>query len=171
MKDYSISKTSPHTFSNSLTRYRFLLPVYLLLIHQTNNSRAKVLDACSVALSYLTLRPHGLLALEIPLSVGFSRQEYWSWLPFPPPGDLPDSGIDPAPPAMAGRFFTTEPCRKPEVLACGVRHTPALRQLFFPLPPSHLRPKLPQPPSSSSICIPPECSATHSSHHKHSDIF
>ena len=39
----------------------------------------------------------------------FSRQEYWSEMPFPPPGDLPDSGIEPVTPALAGGFFTTEP--------------------------------------------------------------
>ena len=39
----------------------------------------------------------------------FSSQEYWSGLPFPSPGDLPDPGIEPASPAFAGRFFTTEP--------------------------------------------------------------
>ena len=52
------------------------------------------------------------IALQVPLSVGFSRQEYWSELPFPPPGDLPDPGIEPpspASPALAGRFFITEP--------------------------------------------------------------
>ena len=38
--------------------------------------------------------------------MGFSRQ-YWSGLPFPPPGDLPNPGIEPRSPAMAGRFFTT----------------------------------------------------------------
>ena len=41
--------------------------------------------------------------------MGFPRQEYWSGLPFPPPGDLPDPGIKPASfvsPALAGRFFT-----------------------------------------------------------------
>jgi len=37
------------------------------------------------------------------------RQEYWSELPFPPPGDLPDPGIEPMCPALSGRFFTTEP--------------------------------------------------------------
>ena len=36
----------------------------------------------------------------------FSRQEYWSGLPCPPPGDLPDQGIKPASPALAGGFFT-----------------------------------------------------------------
>ena len=39
----------------------------------------------------------------------FRRQGYWSGLPFPSPGDLPDSGIEPMSPALAGRFFTTEP--------------------------------------------------------------
>ena len=47
------------------------------------------------------------------LSMGFSRQEYWSGLPFPPPGDLPDPGIKPASPALAGAFFTTEPPGRP----------------------------------------------------------
>jgi len=43
----------------------------------------------------------------------FSRQEYWSGLSFPSPGDLPDLGIEPMSPALAGGFFTTEP---PEML-------------------------------------------------------
>ena len=44
------------------------------------------------------------------LSMGFSRQEYWSELPYPPPGDLPDPGIEPASlmsPALVGGFFIT----------------------------------------------------------------
>ena len=50
-------------------------------------------------------QPHGLQ----PLSVEFSRQEYWSGLPFPYPGDLPDPGIEPRSltSALAGRFLTT----------------------------------------------------------------
>ena len=47
---------------------------------------------------------------QVPLSLEFSRQEYWSGLPFPPAGDLPDQGTEPkslASPALAGRFFTT----------------------------------------------------------------
>ena len=51
-----------------------------------------------------------IIAQQAPLSMGFSRQEYWSGLPCPPPGDLPDSGIEPASltsRALAGRFFTT----------------------------------------------------------------
>jgi len=43
----------------------------------------------------------------------FSRQEYWSGLPFPPPGDLPNPGIEPKSPALAGRFFINEPPGNP----------------------------------------------------------
>ena len=48
--------------------------------------------------------------------MGFSRQEYWSGLPFPTPGDLPDPGIAPASPALAGEFFTTELPGKPQIM-------------------------------------------------------
>jgi len=44
----------------------------------------------------------------------FSRQEDWSGLPIPSPGQLPNPGIKPASPALAGRFFTIEPPGKPE---------------------------------------------------------
>ena len=50
---------------------------------------------------------------QAPLPMGFSRQEYWNVLPFPPLGDLPDPGIEPVSPALAGGFFTTEPPGKP----------------------------------------------------------
>ena len=40
--------------------------------------------------------------------MGFTRQEHWSGLPFPSPGNLPDPGIEPTSAALAGRFFTTE---------------------------------------------------------------
>ena len=50
------------------------------------------------------------VACEAPLSMGFSRQEYWSGLPCPPPGDLPDPEIEPVSlmsPVLAREFFTT----------------------------------------------------------------
>ena len=53
---------------------------------------------------------------QAPLSMGFPRQEYWSGLPSPSPGDLPHPGIEPASSALAGRFFTTEPPGKPSLL-------------------------------------------------------
>ena len=52
---------------------------------------------------------------QAPPSLGFSRQEYWSGLPFPSPGDLPDPGIKP--PALAGRFFSTGPPGKPPFIS------------------------------------------------------
>ena len=47
-------------------------------------------------------------AHQVPLSMGFPRQEYWSELPFPSPGNIPDPGIKPMTLALAGRFFTTK---------------------------------------------------------------
>ena len=52
------------------------------------------------------------VAHQTPLSMGFSRQEYWSGLPFPSPGDFPDPGIEPmslVSRALAGIFFTIAP--------------------------------------------------------------
>ena len=60
------------------------------------------------------------VAHQAPLSVGFPRQEYWSGLPFPSPGALPDPGIEPrspASPALAGGFFTTAPPGEPHDLS------------------------------------------------------
>ena len=54
------------------------------------------------------------VAHQTPLSVGFPRQESWRELPFPSPGDLPDPGIQPSCPALAGGFFTTDPPGKPD---------------------------------------------------------
>ena len=48
--------------------------------------------------------------------MGFPKKEYWSGLPFPAPGDLPKPGIEPTSPALADRFFTTEPPQKPVFL-------------------------------------------------------
>ena len=55
------------------------------------------------------------VASQAPLSMGFSRQEYWGGLPFPPTGDLLDQGIKPSSPASvwAGESFTTESQGKP----------------------------------------------------------
>ena len=56
------------------------------------------------------------MAHQVSLYLEFSRGEYWSGLLFPAPGDLPDPGIEPmspASPALAGRFFTTEPLEDP----------------------------------------------------------
>ena len=71
---------------------------------------ATMVVAVWVAQSCLTFATPWTGALQPPPSMGFSRQEYWSGLPFPPPGDPPDSGIKPTSltsSALADRFFTT----------------------------------------------------------------
>ena len=55
-------------------------------------------------------------ACQAALSMGFPRQEYWSGLPFPFPGDLPDWGIEPEPPTLQADSLTTEPPGKPILL-------------------------------------------------------
>ena len=65
---------------------------------------AKLFQSC------LTLPPLWTIAHQAPLSLGFSRQEYWSGLPSPSPGDLPNPGIEPASlmsPALEGGLFAT----------------------------------------------------------------
>ena len=56
-----------------------------------------------------------------PLSMEFSRQEYWSRLPFLPPGDFPDPGIQPVSPALAGELFTIEPPGKLDLMNRGIK--------------------------------------------------
>ena len=53
------------------------------------------------------------VAYQAPSSMGFSRQEYWSGLPFPSPGDLPNPGIEPGSPALQADALTSEPPEKP----------------------------------------------------------
>ena len=74
----------------------------------------------TLKISYVCAQLHPTLGdpmdLHAPLSMDFSRQEFGSWLPFPAPGGLPDSGIEPASLvslALASRFFTTMPAGKP----------------------------------------------------------
>ena len=64
------------------------------------------MPSSGIAQLFVTLET---VAHQAPLSMGFSRKEYWNVLPCPPPGGLPDPGIKPVslmPPALAGRFFT-----------------------------------------------------------------
>ena len=56
------------------------------------------------------------IAHQAPLSMGFSRQEYWSGLPFPSPGDLPNPGIEPWSPALQADALSSEPPGKPGLI-------------------------------------------------------
>ena len=65
------------------------------------------------AKSYPTPATLQTVACQAPLSMGFSRQEYWSGWPFPSPWDLPDPGNEPRSPALLADSLPTELCRKP----------------------------------------------------------
>ena len=80
-------------------------------IHEEKRKRmcVQLLRSCPTLRSWT-------VAQQAPLSMGSSRQESWSGLPFPPPGDLPDPGIEPASPVsptLQADFFTPEPPGKP----------------------------------------------------------
>ena len=79
---------------------------FSLAIHVKKVAR----NGCSVMSDSVT---PWTVAHPAPLSIGFPRQEYWSGLPFPSPGDLPGPGIKPTSPAWADRFLTTEPLGSP----------------------------------------------------------
>ena len=66
-----------------------------------------VAQSCSTLCDPMNCSP------QAPLSMKFSRQEYWSGLPFPYPGDLPDPGIEPESPALQADFLPSEPPGKP----------------------------------------------------------
>ena len=66
------------------------------------------------------------VAYQAPSSMGFSRQEYWSGLPFPSPGDLPDPGIEPGSPALQADALTSEPPGKPRYYANFCKYDPLI---------------------------------------------
>ena len=77
-----------------------------------------MINACMLNRVQLFATPW-TIAHQAPLSMGFSRQEYWSGWPFPTPRDLPNRGIklaSPASPVLAGVFFITESPEKPYII-------------------------------------------------------
>ena len=79
------------------------------------------LQRCAVlSLSVMSdsLQPCGLQPIRLLCAWGFSRQEYWSGLPYPPPGDLPNPGIEPRPPTLQANSLLSEPPGKPYKGVC-----------------------------------------------------
>ena len=74
------------------------------------------LYSCLVTKLCLTLATPWTVAHQAPLFRELWKQEYWRGLPFPSPGDLPNPGIETASPALAGRFFATEPLGKQYII-------------------------------------------------------
>ena len=116
----------------SFTWYYFLLWRWLLSLNLMNQTASFMLFFCISLISFsfqgirvllwicccsvwLFVIPWTLVCQDPPF-MGFSRQEYWSGLPFSSPGDLPSLGINPTSPALTGRLFTTEPTGKPWLL-------------------------------------------------------
>ena len=79
------------------------------LLNYSNRSVTVPTHACQIAsVTSNSLQPPWTIASQAPMSLGFSRQKYWSALSFPPPGDLPNSGIEPRSlmsPALANEFY------------------------------------------------------------------
>ena len=74
---------------------------------------AKSLQSCPTLCDPIDCSSPGSSVHGVLVSMGFSRQEYWSGVPFPSPGDLPDPGIEPGSPALQLNSLLSEPLRKP----------------------------------------------------------
>ena len=97
--------------------YSQIWPFHFFFPHISESVTANILLFLLLLFSHLvmsdSLWPHRLFYARL-LSMGCPRQEHWNRLPGSLPGDLPDSGIKPASPALADTFFTTEPPGKPK---------------------------------------------------------
>ena len=90
-----------------------------------------------VAQSCLTLCNPTTVAHQAPLSMGFSRQEYWSGLPFPSPGDLPNPGIKPGSPVLQAEALTSEPpyfhLNKCSAKLLSIQYGKVYREIYYKL--------------------------------------
>ena len=133
-------------FASNLTRYGFsrlktsfapefwsYYPCASSGASEKSNATINLVSCCPVVKFCPILATPWTVTCQAPLSMGFPRQEYWSGLSFPTPGNLPDPWIEFESSALAGRLFTTEPLGKP-LLSC--------RSWFFPFPGKLLRPLL-----------------------------
>jgi len=105
-----IRRTDCKVTRRFLTVWR-LAPLLPLLIVQRSPVKVKVKSLSRVWVSrysHVSQTPW-TVAHQAPPSMGFSRQEYWSGLPFPSPGNLPDPGIEPRSPALRADALTSEP--------------------------------------------------------------
>ena len=106
---------------------------HCLLKCMKGKSESEVAQSCQLLVTPWTS------AYQAPLSMAFPRQKYWSGLPFPSPGNLPDPGIELMSPVLAGGFFTTEPPGKPVVVYTEVEIQCPTHETYI-----MLKPMLPQ---------------------------
>ena len=81
------------------------------ILYRLNKQGSPIVKSLSCVRLFVT--PWTTAASQAPLSMGFSRQEYWSGLPLPSPGDLPDSGIEPRSPTLQADALPSKPWGKP----------------------------------------------------------
>ena len=99
-----------HSIFNELSRIQITNPARLYVQFTLSNNEDLLLlvtQLCLTVCNPMNSSPSGSPTME------FSKQEYWSGLPFPSPGNLLNPGVKPRSPALTGRFFTTTPPRKP----------------------------------------------------------
>ena len=91
---------------------------FVTLTHSIHRKYCHIVCVLSRLVRFDSLKPHGLKSAGFLCPWDLSRQEYWSGLPFPPPGDLPDSGIESSPvsPALQADSLPAEPLGKPIIL-------------------------------------------------------
>ena len=95
----------------------FRCPTYIKNSHHKSTKTCHCIKQSQCVLScFQILATPQTRAHQVLLSMGFPRQEQWSGLPLPPPREFPDPGIKPASPALAGKFFTTEPPANPKII-------------------------------------------------------
>ena len=102
--------------------------LWCIILREIKNNRLRKIN---IAWSHLLTVTHSVMsnslmtpwdvACQAPLSMGCPRQEYWSGLPFPSPGDLPDPGIEPKSHALQANSLSSEPPGKPPSLICGIK--------------------------------------------------
>ena len=134
MRAYTHTHTHTHTHTNALTTLYILS--YCHPLHHSyaqshtdschSHGNACISHTCIItytivlnvkSLSYVQLfATPWTVTYQVPLSIGFSRQEYWSGLPFPPPGDLPNPGVEPRSPTLQADALLSEPPGKPHTI-------------------------------------------------------
>ena len=113
----SISRIHPTDLLTHLPRTggtRRFTAALLIMAKGWKLSKCLLFGGGLAAKSCLTLATPWTIAHQAPLSMGFPRQEYWSRLPFPSPGELPDPGIEPKSPALQAESLQVEPPEKPD---------------------------------------------------------
>ena len=119
MSNSPLCPVNPLQLSRLISKH----PTFLDLLHCPQEKVFRIvlwadLDAHLVSVLFAQLcptlcDPGDCIARQAPLSVGFSRQEYWTGLPFPSPGDLPNPGVELRSPALQADFLLSEPPGKP----------------------------------------------------------